>query len=357
MFIVAGGIVAALAVFSAPASPVEAAGQCSNPYAAEVVSYTLGRNHIESNAPQNALDRPEGGGQKDSAPNFASLGVGYSLTVKMAENILNGPGPDVRVYETTYGVHIPESAQVFASQDGNNFMFLGNATNLPRPSDTTITDLDLGSLEWARYLKIVDTTTASLPGADVQTEAFDVDGLEAINCGSVATPTPTPRLPQCSDFIDNDGDGKIDYPADLGCESPQDDDERDKPECSDGKDNDGDGLVDADDPGCHTNSDLTKKYNPDDDDERNGQCSDKKDNDKDGKIDRKDSDCHTDGNPDNDDSFDGDRDETTKVKAAIVKKAQITPVAITAKTGAGMGSLMLTLVGAAGLALTRRFST
>jgi hypothetical protein len=35
---------------------------------------------------------------------------------------------------------------------------------------------------------------------------------------------------QCSDGIDNDGDGDIDYPADDGCESETDDDESDDPE-------------------------------------------------------------------------------------------------------------------------------
>ena len=41
--------------------------------------------------------------------------------------------------------------------------------------------------------------------------------------------SPTPRKPQCSDGIDNDGDGKIDFPNDPGCDSPADDDERDRP--------------------------------------------------------------------------------------------------------------------------------
>jgi hypothetical protein len=40
-----------------------------------------------------------------------------------------------------------------------------------------------------------------------------------------------------------------------------------KPECSDGIDNDGDGKIDADDPGCY---DENGKYNPDDDDESDG---------------------------------------------------------------------------------------
>ena len=43
---------------------------------------------------------------------------------------------------------------------------------------------------------------------------------------SAATPPPPPP-PRCSNSIDDDGDGKIDYPADPGCSSTQDDDETD----------------------------------------------------------------------------------------------------------------------------------
>ena len=59
--------------------------------------------------------------------------------------------------------------------------------------------------------------------------------------------------PQCSDGIDNDGDGLIDFPDDPGCTSPNDDseDSAPSPQCSDGRDNDGDGKIDyPDDPGC-----------------------------------------------------------------------------------------------------------
>ena len=93
-------------------------------------------------------------------------------------------------------------------------------------------------------------------------------------------------VPQCSDGIDNDNDGKIDYPADQGCESAADNDEIDilptLPQCSDGIDNDNDGLIDYPaDPGCE---------NAAENDERDiipklPQCSDGIDNDYDGKID------------------------------------------------------------------------
>lgn len=53
-----------------------------------------------------------------------------------------------------------------------------------------------------------------------------VKGLDAPV--TVVTDTPRPEAPpQCSDKKDNDGDGKIDFPNDPGCASPQDDDESD----------------------------------------------------------------------------------------------------------------------------------
>ena len=66
-----------------------------------------------------------------------------------------------------------------------------------------------------------------------------------------------PPATQCSDGIDNDGDGDTDYPFDYFCTDPGDDDERDPlPHCSDGYDNDGDGYTDYPaDPGCANGQD------------------------------------------------------------------------------------------------------
>ncbi len=71
----------------------------------------------------------------------------------------------------------------------------------------------------------------------------------------------------CADGLDNDGDGKTDYPADPGCSSSTDTDEYNAPiaACSDGLDNDGDGKIDygtatSNDPGCTSNTD-TDEYN------------------------------------------------------------------------------------------------
>lgn len=82
--------------------------------------------------------------------------------------------------------------------------------------------------------------------------------------------------PQCSDGIDNDGDGAIDFPADPGCTSAADESEHQATiGCDNGFDDDRDGLLDWKDPGCITPK--SPKENP--------QCSDGIDNDGDGKID------------------------------------------------------------------------
>ncbi len=85
---------------------------------------------------------------------------------------------------------------------------------------------------------------------------------------------------QCSDGRDNDGDGLTDFPNDPGCVNAQDNDEFNAPpaQCRDGRDNDGDGRVDfPNDPGCTNPDDTNEGDDP--------QCSDLRDNDNDGKID------------------------------------------------------------------------
>ncbi len=131
--------------------------------------------------------------------------------------------------------------------------------------------------------------------------------------GDGETPIPS-EDPQCSDGIDNDGDGKIDWQppvvgdGDQGCSTPTDDDESDDPSnggggdesaCEDGQDNDGDGKVDMEDPGCTDSND-------DDETDSSGgggdesACEDGQDNDGDGKVDMEDPGC-TDSN-DNDET-------------------------------------------------------
>lgn len=79
--------------------------------------------------------------------------------------------------------------------------------------------------------------------------------------------SPPPQAAACADGLDNDADGKTDYPADPGCSGPGDNSEADPPPpapaaCADSLDNDRDGLVDyPNDPGCASASD-TDESNP-----------------------------------------------------------------------------------------------
>ena len=67
--------------------------------------------------------------------------------------------------------------------------------------------------------------------------------------------------PDCSDGLDDDGDGLTDHPADLGCSSPTDTSERSSVYiCDNGLDDDGDQLSDfPSDPGCVVGLDLSEK--------------------------------------------------------------------------------------------------
>jgi uncharacterized repeat protein (TIGR01451 family) len=124
------------------------------------------------------------------------------------------------------------------------------------------------------------------------------------------------EVSQCSDGIDNDGDGLIDS-ADPGCHTDgnasnpnsydpsRNDESVFVPQCKDGLDNDHDGLVDSADPGCHTdfNANNPASYNPNGNDESAhaaptesaentlALCSDGIDNDGNGLIDLADPAC------------------------------------------------------------------
>jgi len=103
------------------------------------------------------------------------------------------------------------------------------------------------------------------------------------NLSDTAQLTVGSGTPECSDGIDNDGDGNTDL-SDAGCSGPSDDDERDSlglTQCSDDVDNDGDGDIDFDGPG-QKDADCDSL---EDNSESGPECSDGIDNDNDGLID------------------------------------------------------------------------
>ncbi|MBN1654204.1 MAG: VWA domain-containing protein [Deltaproteobacteria bacterium] len=115
------------------------------------------------------------------------------------------------------------------------------------------------------------------PGVEVRATAQGNGELES----ELSEPCFVSVLRACSDGIDNDGDSLTDFPADIACASPNDDDESDDPQCSDGLDNDGyHGTDYPQDPSCTNPYDITE----------DGilECNDGLDNDGDGLTDHPD---------------------------------------------------------------------
>ncbi|HEV8324247.1 MAG TPA: hypothetical protein VG389_21700 [Myxococcota bacterium] len=100
-------------------------------------------------------------------------------------------------------------------------------------------------------------------------------GAGGCTCQTTEGTDAAEPLPACSDTLDNDIDGIIDFPFDPGCIDAMDEDETDPPLppiCADGLDNDGDGTIDFPlDMGCYAASDSSE--------DEIRQCNDDVDND------------------------------------------------------------------------------
>jgi len=154
------------------------------PWADFIVSENQGKRKDNSNVlPErsdvgSALGAAETtGSDSDSSPQpwtFYSLGFGGSVVVKFDNLIVNGAGMDLKVYEVTGGTYPMESATVEASQDGSSWTNLGTATRDE--------EFDLGSLEWAKYVRVTDTSIKGDHSNDA--DGYDLDAIKALHCGA-----------------------------------------------------------------------------------------------------------------------------------------------------------------------------
>jgi hypothetical protein len=164
-------------------------GPCA---AAEVVAYTPGTTSdlLTPIDParqilNNALGMPENSDATTSAANynFVSLGFGGEITLKFAYPIHNGAGDDIYVVETTFGqtcARYPEKIRAFASQDGCNWIWLGDGCHN--------TYFDLKTLGWAQYVKLQDISDINYPFGGLA-DGYDVDGVLCLN-GEELNPVP-----------------------------------------------------------------------------------------------------------------------------------------------------------------------
>lgn len=103
------------------------------------------------------LDLEEG---KDDS-NFYSLGFGGEMILEFDHALYK---PDVAiVVEDTWGGNYPEeTAEIFVSTDGENFVLIGTATNKNLKNNQTYSNFELSDMnldiDYIKYVKVVDTT-------------------------------------------------------------------------------------------------------------------------------------------------------------------------------------------------------
>ncbi len=178
--------------------------------------------------------------------------------------------------DLTYSLEVPKTDTLSITVSDPTFNFypyyalLGASCNAPelacQSSGTPITQANLAA---GTYYLVVDGGDSTSSGTfQVQISGTIANGQScegllaksgALSCATGALckgtmGSRTCQLAACSDGVDNDGDGKKDYPLDPGCASPDDDNEADPataPKCANGTDDDGDGKIDyANDLSC-----------------------------------------------------------------------------------------------------------
>ncbi|MBW2982587.1 hypothetical protein KY343_06915 [Candidatus Woesearchaeota archaeon] len=125
--------------------------------------------------------------------NFFSLGFGGWLIAEFNCPIRNGPGDDVKVIEDTWGSYPLEKAELYASNDGTNWFYLGLADNTVRDpvyNIHTIASFDLGSMAEAKYIKVVDVTDPALYNSRPDADGYDLNAIESLqNCVEIQEET------------------------------------------------------------------------------------------------------------------------------------------------------------------------
>jgi len=152
-------------------------------YASSVVSFNQGLTkgggavRWQRSTPEQGLAFETG----ENEFNFFSLGFGGWIIVEFDCPIRNGEGDDVQIIEDTWGAYPLETADVYASQDGNSWQLLGEADNTTRYLGIhTISQFDLGDLPWAKYIKIVDTADPNDFAGRPDADGFDLNAVVSL---------------------------------------------------------------------------------------------------------------------------------------------------------------------------------
>lgn len=192
-------------------------------YPVEYLNYVIGNlkgageNNNNSPAanrknPNNAINAPSTS-DVSQAPVFTTLGfdkpgtadIEGQITLRFDYTIFDKPGPDITVYETSFGdkftstdcAKYPEIAEFWGSNDGENWTllaadpssnepseaYLGGPGRLCRDGYLDISNMPLsGGARTLRYLKIVDKSIRSSSKFPNSADGYDVDGVVASIC-------------------------------------------------------------------------------------------------------------------------------------------------------------------------------
>jgi len=217
-------------------------------------------------------------------------------------------------YEDIFGVHYPgTNPHVCTSGDANKVLGLWNVGNSHAEkkeasvytNDVCYGDLVCHTVDTSSGLVGCNNNERVIASLFQETNSHVSKGVDSnYNYKVCCNSSSAPYVPQCSDGIDNDGDGLIDRGIDLNGNGDFDDEGEAYPDtdctdatdplegptqCNDGIDNDENGPIDLADPDCVDEND------PIEGSETTPQCSDGIDNDGDGDVDLDDPDC-TDAN-------------------------------------------------------------
>jgi hypothetical protein len=176
-----GAIVVVLCIMSpAVAAPPDGPG----PWADYVVSFNQGTainggflpGRSDPTQALGVAEQPAGDNNPFLPGTFVSLGFGGSLTLGFDNPICNQPGADlaIEVREITQEPYPDETAQVYVSEDGVNFLFAGTVTkdaSVGMPAGITV----------ANFVRLVDISSPASFAARPNADGFDVDGVRALN--------------------------------------------------------------------------------------------------------------------------------------------------------------------------------
>ena len=112
---------------------------------------------------------------------FFSLGFGGEIIIQMDGFILNRPGNDLTIYETSFGqpacAAYREQAEISVSPDLISWQTVGTICQ-----DGSV---DIGTFDYIRFVKVKDVSVAADFGS-ATVDAFDLDGIQCIPYTSTA---------------------------------------------------------------------------------------------------------------------------------------------------------------------------